>query len=162
MTIIPHLKFKGNCREALSFYKECFGGDVKFLQTFGENEEFAKNMPLAFHKNVMHAEFVSGDLHFYACDAVPMHEEHGCCRSNMNEYEDSGCCGSGVEKDDSRIDLGLSLTSEEEQTRSFNQLSRGGVIEMPLQDTFWGARFGIVRDKYGFRWPMNFDKKKPA
>jgi PhnB protein len=162
MIIIPHLKFRGNCREALSFYKECFGGDIKFLQTFGEQEEFAKRLPVEFHKNVMHAEFVSGDLHFFACDAVPMHQHHGCCNSDMQDDEDYGCCSSGMAKDDNRIDLGVSFASESEQTQVFDLLSRGGIVEMPLQDTFWGDRFGIVCDKYGFKWPLNFDKKRSS
>jgi PhnB protein len=44
--------------------------------------------------------------------------------------------------------------------KTFNAMAEGGTIKMPLQDTFWGARFGMITDKFGFHWMFNHDIKK--
>jgi PhnB protein len=44
-----------------------------------------------------------------------------------------------------------------EMDKVFNQLAVNGKVEMPLQDTFWGARFGILIDQFGIRWMLNCD-----
>jgi PhnB protein len=50
--------------------------------------------------------------------------------------------------------------SEEETDILFAKLSNGGEIEMPLNRTFWGAYFGMCRDKFGIQWMINFDVPK--
>jgi PhnB protein len=37
----------------------------------------------------------------------------------------------------------------------FEKMSEGGKVSMPLQDTFWGARFGMLQDKFGVNWMFN-------
>lgn len=148
MKITVYFRFKGNCNEALAFYKDCFGGDLVSLQKFGSVEQFAKTMPAELHEKVLHAEFKSGDLHFYACDGMPDHVENGCCGG-----------ASTSSRGDRMIELSLELSSEVEQTTVFDKLACGGSIEMPLQDTFWGARFGMLIDKFGIKWLLNFEKK---
>ena len=44
--------------------------------------------------------------------------------------------------------------------KTFAALSEGAKITMELQNTFWGARFGMLQDKYGFNWMFNHDYKK--
>jgi PhnB protein len=46
------------------------------------------------------------------------------------------------------------LDSKEEANRIFNALSKGGKI---TQDMFWGAYFGMLEDKFGFIWMINYD-----
>ncbi|MEO5942947.1 MAG: VOC family protein [Ferruginibacter sp.] len=43
---------------------------------------------------------------------------------------------------------------------TFAALADGGNITMPMQDTFWGARFGMTTDKFGVHWMFNHDKEK--
>ena len=42
----------------------------------------------------------------------------------------------------------------------FAKLSEGGSVVMPVQDTFWGARFGMLVDKFGIKWMLNCELKK--
>jgi len=52
------------------------------------------------------------------------------------------------------------LKTAEELDKVFNALSEGGNITMPLQDAFWGARFGMLTDKYGVSWMFNHELQK--
>ena len=58
--------------------------------------------------------------------------------------------------------LSLDCESAEEQDKLFNALGAGGSITMPLGDTFWGARFGMLLDKFGVAWMFNYDKGHSA
>lgn len=132
-TLNVYLTFAGNCEEALNFYKDCLGGDFTF-QRFGEapmpSSEEQKN-------KIMHAEFRSGDVYFMASDAM----------ENMT-----------INGGDN-ITLSLNFSEEKEQAAIFEKLSAGGTVTMPLQDTFWGAKFGMFMDKFGINWMSNCDKK---
>lgn len=57
---------------------------------------------------------------------------------------------------------GFDLRSAEEQDRLYSALGEGGKATMPLQDTFWGARFGMLTDRFGVNWMFNFDHPRPA
>ena len=58
--------------------------------------------------------------------------------------------------------LSVNALSREEAERIFNGLSAGGTVTMPLNDTFWGAYFGMWQDKYGIQWMVNFDDPAKA
>lgn len=55
--------------------------------------------------------------------------------------------------------LSINFTETEEQQKVFNKIGEDGKVTMPLQDTFWGARFGMLADKFGMNWMFNYDKK---
>jgi PhnB protein len=55
------------------------------------------------------------------------------------------------------VSISLATESEEETERIFNALSNGGEIKMPLQKTFWNAYFGMLADKFGIQWMVNYD-----
>lgn len=135
-----YLTFPGKCEEALHFYKNCFDGEILSLQRFGEmpQEQGSPEMPEDFKQKVMHSEFKAGDLYFMASDDM-YHKSELVMGSNLT--------------------LSLNFGSEKEQEKVFNRLAEGGKITMPLEDTFWGARFGMLTDKYGFHWMVNCDKK---
>jgi PhnB protein len=132
--INPYLTFDSNCREAMEFYKQCFGGEL-FFQTFAdapmESTEETKN-------RIMHARLQNGDLMLMASDSMPGHPV----------------------TPGTNVTLSIHPTSDEETTMFFSALSEDGKITMPLQDTFWGARFGMLTDKFGFNWMINFEKEK--
>lgn len=130
-----YLTFAGTCNDALALYKEALGGEIVSLQTFGEAP--TPNIPDDQKNNVMHAEFRAGDIYFMASDSMP---------------EQPVILGNAVT-------LSISLDSLEEQESIFSKLSDGGAVTMPLQDTFWGARFGMLTDKFGINWMLNCDKK---
>ncbi len=58
------------------------------------------------------------------------------------------------------VHLSINFNNAGEQERVFNALSEGGQVSMPLQDTFWGARFGMLADKFGVNWMFNYDKQQ--
>jgi PhnB protein len=55
------------------------------------------------------------------------------------------------------ISLSIGAESKEEADKIFNGLSGGGTVTMPLGDTFWGAYFGMCKDKFGVNWMVNYD-----
>ena len=123
--IIPYLNFNGNAAEALNFYSKALNGEVVYKQTFGESpmesSEEQKN-------KIMHASFKAGDLQFLVSDTMP------------GQPVTSG----------TNISLSLNFNDADEMNKTFAALSESGKVTMELQDTFWGARFGMLEDKYGF------------
>lgn len=129
-----YLMFNGTCEQALDLYKEAIGGTILSMQRYGDAQpDIAPS-----NKNlVMHAEFQADNVYLMASDTTP--------ESPMN-------IGNNVS-------LALDHSNEAEQTAVFEKLSAGGTITMPLQDTFWGARFGILTDRFGVTWMSNYDKE---
>jgi len=132
-SIAPYLAFNGNCREAITFYGQAFGAEP-LIQTFGESpvdaSEDAKNL-------VMHTHLDAGAVQIMASDAMP---------------------GQPSVEFGSNVSLSVHCDTEEQQTRLFEALAAGGLVTMPLEDTFWGARFGMCTDKFGVHWMFNLPK----
>ena len=57
------------------------------------------------------------------------------------------------------VHLSIDFDDVTEEEKVFGALSEGGKITMPLQDTFWGAKFGMLTDKFGVNWMFNCEKK---
>lgn len=134
--IIPYLNFNGNTAEVLAFYTSVFNGSVVHQQTFGES-----GMPVDedWKDKIMHAVFKSGDLTLMFSDA-----------QKTDEQLTSG----------TNLSLSLNFTEEEEIDSVFSELSDGATITMPLDKTFWGAKFGMLTDKFGINWMFNHDYEK--
>ena len=133
--IIPYLNFNGNAAEALAFYSKTLGGNVTQSSTFGEanmaQDETMKD-------KILHAVFEAGELKFMVSDCPP---------------------GVSVIPGDV-VSLSLNFNDLETIEKTFTALAEGGQITMPMQDTFWGARFGMTKDKFGVHWMFNHDKEK--
>jgi PhnB protein len=54
--------------------------------------------------------------------------------------------------------VSLHVKDTKEAERAFKALSEGGTVKMPLEETFWAARFGMLVDKFGTPWMVNCDK----
>jgi PhnB protein len=135
IAIEPYLNFGGNAKEALAFYEKALGGKVTFSQTFGESPGGDK-MPPEYKDRLMHANFKKGDLKFMASDGPPGYEN----------------------KQGNNVTLALHGDSIDELEKAFTGLSEGGTVTMPLQETFWAERFGMLIDKYGVNWMVNHSK----
>lgn len=127
--IVPYLFFQGNCEEAMKFYQSCFGGELS-LQRFGDTE-----MPVEHDHRVkiMHGELKTENVQILFSDGAP-HKEI--------TFGDN-------------VQLSITLDNSDEQDRVFEALSEDGEVTMPLEETFWGARYGMLKDKYGVRWMLN-------
>jgi PhnB protein len=131
--INSYLTFSGNCREAMTFYKECLGGDLYF-QTIGESPMSGK-MPQQMKDSIMHSSLTSGDMILIGSDMVM---ETGLVRGNS-------------------VSLLLNCKSEEQISDYYEKLSAEGKKDHPLENTFWGALFGDITDKFGNHWLLNYD-----
>lgn len=130
-----YLSFNGNCREAMEFYKDCLGGELT-IHTF-EGSPIAAQMPEEAQKSVMHANLKKDGLVVMASDGGGM---------------------KGAYIKGNTITLSLNCSSDEEIADYYNNLAEGGTITMPLADQFWGAKFGMLTDKFGMDWMLNYDK----
>ncbi|HEX8461480.1 MAG TPA: VOC family protein [Segetibacter sp.] len=135
MNVTPYIIFSGNCEEALNFYAKGLGGEIKDLNRFEGSpvEGMAEDKQL-----VMHAIFVAKGVMLMASD------------SGKN---------APAETDGGRVHLSLNFDNIEDIDQAFNALSEGARVTMPLEDTFWGARFGMLTDKFGINWMFNYDKQ---
>ena len=133
--IVPYLNFNGNAKEALDFYVIALDGKITEAQTFGAagmaDDESMKD-------KILHAIFESGNLKFMVSDCPP---------------------GVSVTGGD-QVSLSLNFTELASIEKTFAALAEGGHVTMPLQDTFWDARFGMTKDKFGVHWMFNHDHKK--
>ena len=136
MTVTPYLIFNGDCEEALNFYAKAFPGEVKNLMRF---EEVPLDHITVDRKKIMHAVFEAKGFRMMASDSG---------------YDDPSLKDSGV------VHLSVDLDNTWEQDRIFDALSQGGKITMALHDSFWGARFGMLTDKFGVKWMFNVEKKQ--
>ncbi|HEY6062822.1 MAG TPA: VOC family protein [Chitinophagaceae bacterium] len=132
--INTYLTFSGNCREAMTFYKECLGGELT-LQTIGESP-IADRMPAKMKECILHSALTNGAWVLMGSDMVG---ETGLLKGNS-------------------VSLMLNCSSEEEIKNCFEKLSSGGKKDHPLEDSFWGALFGDLTDKFGNHWLLHFDK----
>ncbi len=135
MQLTPYIIFNGNCEEALKFYEKALGGEIKDLMRFEGSP--VENMTDDKQK-VMHSHFYAdGNLLFMASDSGtggPQATTAGLVHLSIN-FPDKG-----------------------KLENVFAKLSDGGNVTMPLQDTFWGARFGMLTDQFGINWMFNCDK----
>jgi PhnB protein len=134
--INSYLSFSGNCREAMTFYKDCLGGELTF-QKIGESP-MADKMPHQMKDCILHATLIKEALVIMGSDMVA---DKGLVNGNA-------------------VSLMLNCSSEEEIKKSYASLSAGGEATHPLENTFWGALFGDLTDKYGNHWLLHFDKSK--
>ncbi|MFZ1083142.1 MAG: VOC family protein [Candidatus Kryptoniota bacterium] len=139
-TFNPYLNFPGNTEEAFKFYKSVFGGDFASLLRFKDTPEAGK-VSASEKEKIMHISLPVGKGNvLMGTDAL---ETMGHKLTAGNNFYIS------IEGD-----------NIEEAKKFFNGLSIGGKVEMPLQDTFWGAYFGMVADKFGIRWMINYTYPK--
>jgi PhnB protein len=138
--INPYINFNGNTEEAFNFYKSVFGGEFAALMRFGEmhgsDEVSGNKMSDEDKSKIMHIALPIGDGVLMATDAL---ESMGQKLKEGNNFS-----------------ISVSAESKEEADQVFTQLS-GGAVEMPIGDTFWGAYFGMCRDKFGINWLVNYD-----
>lgn len=132
--LTPYLFFDGNCREAMEFYRSCFGGELT-VSRYADGPEGAgcpESGAQSDPERVMHACLTGGDVSLMASDN-PM----------------------GAPKMGDHVALSIHCDSRTDIERLFEALSRGGTVTMRLADTFWGAHFGMLVDKHGFHWMLN-------
>lgn len=130
MNVQPYLSFEGRAQEAIDFYKSALGAKVDVVMHFKDAPpEVQSQMSPTSKDKVMHAAFRIGDTQVMASD--------GQCTGKANF---------------SGISLTLNAASNGEAEKLFGALGNGGQVTMPMSETFFAHRFGIVADKFGVNW----------
>ncbi|TZF84476.1 VOC family protein [Pedobacter sp. BS3] len=135
-SVYAYLTFNGNCREAMTFYQQCLGGELHF-QTIAESP-LAEKMPSQMKKHILHATLTQETLTIMASDMV---SDQGLIRGNT-------------------ISLMLNCSNEDQIKAYYNCLSAGGEATHPLELTFGGALFGDLTDKFGNNWLLHCNQFK--
>ena len=135
-TVNAYLNFDGTASDAIALYQRALGANVEFLQRFGEMPETTFQGDDA--NRVMHATLTLGSGTLMISDSMP------------------GSSPSGG----TAIQVCLQYTDTADVDRQFAAMSEGGTVTMPLENTFWGARFGTLTDRYGVNWMFNAELPK--
>ena len=131
MQLNPYLMFNGNCEAAFKFYEKVLGGTIEAMMPH-EGTPAEEHVPAEWRKKIMHARLVVGDEVLMASDAPPEHFQP------MKGFS-----------------VSLNVDKPAEAERIFQALSEKGSITMPLQQTFWASRFGMLVDQFGTPWMIN-------
>ncbi len=128
----PYIFFYGRCEQALEFYKKALGGTYELMRV--------KDAPAQYQGSgvsgdrVMHASFKAPGIAFMASD---------------------GRDSKPIDPEAGNISLALTASDAAEGERIFKALSEGGEVKMPLDEAFWGGRFGMLADRFGNEWLIN-------
>jgi PhnB protein len=127
-----YLVFDGNCREAMKFYQRCLGGELQFVPA----SEMPGGAPEGNPNRIVHSMLRNGDVVWMGMDNQP-----GLPYRPGNNFLININCG-----------------SVEEINRVFAALALEGKITMPLQETFFADRFGMLTDRFGISWILGLEK----
>ncbi len=130
-----YLIFGGNCRQAMEFYQKCLGG-VLYQSTYGEAP--GSKVPKERQDWIIHARLTIKSQVLMASDT---HE------------------GTLIEPC-SNFFVNINCDSIEEAEKFFKGLSEKGKVDLPLQETFFADRFGMIVDQFGIKWMFNLEKPK--
>ena len=124
VSLSPYLVFPGNCREAMEFYRQCLGGQITDMTTFGDSPV---QVPEESANRIYNAELTLGEIQIKASDDLP----HSKVTNGTN------------------VSMFLTVVGVDRQQELFEQLSDGGKVLFPTKDGF-----GMLRDKYGVQWML--------
>lgn len=136
MSLNIYLCFNGDTEAAMNFYKEATNGEILNIMRFGDHGD--PSLPEEQKNKVMHGIMT---IH----GATVMFSD-----TNANNRVQMG----------NNFSMSMDYKDEAQMEREFDAISAGGKVNMALQDTFWGARFGMCTDKFGVNWMFNHDKPK--
>ncbi len=137
--LITYLNFDGNCRQVMTFYQQCLGGELTF-HTFGDMPEMSAALPDAAKARIMHANLKNGAAVLMASDTLP--GMPGTLTKGTN------------------FSISVQPQSVEELDRIWAAFSQGASIEQPLSEAPWGAKFGMLTDQFGIQWMFNYESPK--
>ena len=138
MKLHTYLNFGGNCEEAFRFYEENLGGNITMMMRCADQPD-PKNVPPGTEKFVLYSNMTIGETQLMGSDVPP--ERFQPMRS---------------------VYLSLAVDSSEEAERIFKLLNEGGEVFMPMAETFFAYRFGMLRDRFGTSWMILHNKPAPG
>jgi PhnB protein len=140
MHVQPYLMFEGRCEDAINYYRRTFGAELIALMRYKESPEPHQPgmIPEGSENKVMHSSFRIGDSVIMASD--------GMCSGKPNF---------------AGISLVLNVATDADAERLFAAVADGGTVQMPIGETFFATRFGMVADRFGVSWMIIGAVKQP-
>jgi PhnB protein len=135
MQLNSYLFFNGQCEAAFKFYEQCLGGKIDAMLTHA-GTPVEGQVPANWRDKIMHARLVVGDAVLMGSDAPPEHFQ-----------QPQG------------FSVALGVDEPAEAERIFNALADKGTVRMPIQQTFWALRFGMLVDRFGIPWMINCENE---
>jgi PhnB protein len=126
-----YLFFNGQCETAFKFYEQCLGGKIEIMMTHGDSP-IADQVSADWQPKILHARLIVGDQVLLASD------------SPAEQYEKP-----------QGFSVSLQIETPTDAERIFNALAEKGEVRLPIQQTFWAARFGMLVDQFGIPWMIN-------
>jgi PhnB protein len=134
MQLSTGLIFNGQCAAAFKFYEQLLGGKIQTLMTWGESP-MADQVPAEMRDKIIHTYMAVGENSLLGSDAPP------------DRYEEPR-----------GLSVTISIKEPADAERIFKELAEGGKVQMPIQQTFWSARFGMCVDRFGIPWMINCEQ----
>lgn len=136
MQMNPYLLFTGQCEEAFKFYEKLLGGKIEFMMSHADTPAESQ-VPPEWRDKIMHVRMSTPGGVLMGSDAPPGHQA-----------KPQG------------FSVSVSVDDPAEADRIFNGLAEGATaVAMPIQETFWARRFGMVTDRFGIPWMVNCEKE---
>jgi PhnB protein len=136
MKLQPQLSlvFNGQCEAAFRLYERSLGGTIAFMMLWGQSPQ-AGEAPPGWESKVYHATLKIGDTAILGSDYPAAQHEPPRGFSIILQMDDP-----------------------DRAERIFRELSENGKVGMPLQETFWAARFATWVDQFGIPWSVNCER----
>lgn len=134
MQLNPYLSFNGQCEAAFKFYAEVLGGKILATMTYGDTP-MADQTPADWRGKIAHTRMSVGGTLLMGSDSPP------------DRFEPM-----------KGVTIALGVDDPAEAERVFHALAAGGAVTMPIQETFWARRFGMLTDRFGTPWMINCEK----
>ncbi len=135
MKLNPYLYFNGDCKAAFTFYEKCLKGTNLVLMTHAGTPAEATTAPEWLDK-IIHARLTVGDVLLMGSDAPTEHF-----------------------KTPQGFSVTLGFDDPAEAERVYNALLEKGIATMPLAETFWAKKFGMLIDQFGTPWMINCENR---
>jgi PhnB protein len=128
MRLTTFLNYGGNCEQAFRFYEQHLGGEITMMMRRAEQPEQPLTWP-GWEQSIQYAIMKIGETELMASDVSP-----AIFQPMRSAY------------------LSLTVDGADEAERVYVLLSDGGEVFMPMEETFFAHRFGMLRDRFGTSW----------
>jgi PhnB protein len=136
MQINSYLLFTGQCEEAFKFYEKLLGGKIEVMMTHAGTPAESQTPP-EWRDKIMHVRMTTPGGVLMGSDAPP-----------------------GRQSKPQGFSVSVSVDDPAEAERIYNGLAEGAIaVTMPVQETFWARRFGMLTDRFGIPWMVNCEKE---
>jgi PhnB protein len=134
MDVNTYLGFDGNCAAAFKFYEKVLGGKILMVMSYGDMSG-SSDMPADVKARIAHTRMQLGDKLLMGSDSPP-----------------------GRFEQPKGFHVNIGVNDPAQADRLFAALAENGTVTMPIQETFWAARFGMLVDQFGTPWMINCEK----